>query len=125
MNDLFGRRNNQAKHSGKIPSCRQSSEPDELARLGPAWRRVKMKTLLIEQASARVCDSRGSLISARFCQSRPYIRHYIVRSYLYSLRIIQRICFVCQFMLYPVSYGVLQNSANSKIDVRFIYYYYY
>lgn len=124
MNDLFGRRNNQAKqkHSGKIPSCRQSTEPDELARLGPA-RRVKMKTLLIEQASARVCDSRGSLISARFCQSRPYIRHYTVRSYLYSLRIIQRICFVCKFMLYPVACGVLQNSANSKIDVRFIYYY--
>lgn len=95
---------------------------DQTSSLGPA-RRVKMKTLLIEQASARVWDSRGSLISARFCQSRPYIRHYTVRSYLYSLRIIQRICFVCQFMLYPVACGVLQNSANSKIDVRFIYYY--
>lgn len=92
MNNLFGRSNNQTKNSGKIPSCRQSTEPDELAWLGAA---CKMKTLLIEQASARVRDSRGSLISARFCQSRPYIRHYTVRSYLYSLRIIQRICFVC------------------------------
>lgn len=115
MIDVFGRSDSQTNY--RIRGTR--------ARF--AWRLSKVmckdENTLIEQASVRVRDSRGSLISARFCQSRPYIRHYTVRSFLYSLPIIQRICFDCSFMLYLLPAGCFKIcSANAKIDVRSIYY---